>query len=217
MSSESPNFTSAKTLGLLGGAMIAVVGVFKFVVSVGTPYAFVGPTVFYLGMLYPEYVDSAMLYPLTIIAIIGWILLFYSLFRFSEIYGEERIRKYASYSIILGIGLPFLGMLVLIPLLITSEDILKVFLMVLPLFLAGALLMGYFIYRSLSLLADKSNEPLLKKGGIIMFIAVPTTIIHVGCLLETAGGIAIALAFDKMRPPSSVSPHPRDVQSTNKL
>ena len=204
LSSESPDFTSAKNLGFFGGAVIAVVGIIKFFLSVGAPYVFVGPTVFYLGMLYPEYVDGAALNPLTFIAIIGWIILFFSLDRFSKIYGEKRIIKYASYSLILGIGLHLLGALILFPLLFTYEDFFegafKAFLTTLPLFIVGALLMGYFIYRSLSLLADKSNEPLLKKGGMIMLIAVPTTIIYIGCLLETAGGIALALAFEKRSP-----------------
>lgn len=155
-------------------------------------------------MLEPSY---AGLYLLSQLNIIGWVLVIVSLYFSSRVYGEGGIFRYAIYSvasivggIILALVLAIIGIVFAIK---GAAPLTGVFFIIVAIvtILASIVLMGYYMYKSLSLLAEKSGEPLFKAAGITMLIAAVTMIILVGVLVELVGAIILAIAFYTLKPP----------------
>ena len=68
-------------------------------------------------------------------------------------------------------------------------------------FLAGLILLGYFMGMSLKFLAEDSRETTLKDGGMMLMMAIPTLVIVIGYFLQALAGLMLLISFERMRPP----------------
>ncbi|MEM4559114.1 MAG: DUF996 domain-containing protein [Acidilobaceae archaeon] len=172
-----------------------------------------------LGLLGSIFMVASIILPF--LAIIGLILIVYSLYNLSKIYGDNSIFKNALYFIVLfliGGAILFIssilitGTMLLIPAAISSpEELPSIFtsITLTLLFLIVAIISGvisiigfYFFYKSLGKLSEVSGEGLFKTSGltllggsIVLFIGLLTTIILIGILITLIGGLAILIGF----------------------
>ncbi|MFN4046176.1 MAG: hypothetical protein ACK4H7_02415, partial [Acidilobaceae archaeon] len=170
----SSDFGTARIIGLIGAALIAVgvasnifgsIFYFLFFISAPPrePWWRSEPSAF----AFPQYEGYFFVNFLSMLALVGWVLVIVSLYLFSKVYGEGRIFTYAIYSvasIIGGIILTVILLVIGIPLTVILIGIFFILAAILAL-IAAIILMGYFIYKSLSIMAEKSGEGLFRVAG----------------------------------------------------
>ncbi|MDM7274752.1 MAG: DUF996 domain-containing protein [Thermoprotei archaeon] len=216
----SSDFSIARVLGLTGSILIVVGVAASIFMGVVQLFAFI--RLFYAQDFQGYFqtpLDTSLtgLYLLPHLNLIGWALVIVSLYFSSRVYGEGGIFKYAVYSvasIVVGVvGAIIIVLLAIIGVILSAAPIgLFLLLAAIIVVLAGIVLMGYFMYRSLSLLSEKSGEPLFRAAGIIMFIAAVTMIILIGSLIELVGAIVLAIAFYTLKPPGGGGAHSKEVK-----
>ena len=207
----SSDFYTARMLGIIGSAIIAAGVVLYFLA-----FLFLLSTLLYSYEARPGPYDIPLstgsstgfnlgfYVQFPFLSILGWLILMASLYFFSRIYNEDGIFMYAIYSvasIVIGVFVAFFTFI----LGASSEIYVVVFFAMLAvvILLASCILMGYFIYKSFSLLGEKSGEPQFKIAGAMMFIAAITLFMFIGLIIEAAGAILLALAFHSLKPPTS--------------
>lgn len=204
------NFETARILGLIGSVLI-IVGVIEFFIILSF-FGAVSGGVMKPSPSSPFEVSSSSssgayaYFPL--FSIIGWALIIASLYRFSRVYGENRMFYYAIFSVVSIVGCTILAILLLLFLATALPKASTSFIMIPPLivFISGFILMGFFMYRALDLLAEKTGEDLLRTASILMLIAAVTLVVFIGIIFELGGAIALTIAFQKLKPPQPQKP-----------
>lgn len=206
------DFNVARILGLIG-AILIVVGV---IISLLIPLIFIGevlreirePRPFSPFEAPPSGFRARTYINFPPLSLVGWVLLIASLYLFSRVYSEDRIFYYAIYSVVSIVG----GVILAVILLFTGAALFKVLIGILFIiaafiaFIGGTILMGYFTYKSLNLLAEKPGKELFRTAGILMLVAAITLIIFIGMLFELLGAIVLTIAFYTLKPPQSQKP-----------
>ncbi len=147
-------------------------------------------------------------YILTIVTFVGWACIAYSLYLFSKFYQEEAIFKYALYFIALilvgGILMTLMGAAALASLAggASISSVAGTVLLALIILIVILIAAYYFMYKSLSILAEKSGEKLFRISGILMLVGAATIIIVIGAFALLAGMIVLAIAFTSIKPPT---------------
>ncbi|MDM7274761.1 MAG: DUF996 domain-containing protein [Thermoprotei archaeon] len=186
----STDFEKARTLGIIGTAII----IFGVLIS-----AFA--LVFLASIV--ELAVSMLLFILTaILSILGWVLVVISLYIFSRFYGEDRIFRNAIYFfisyIIAGVA-GAISSLTVLPAIFHPEGFAGILIVSLLVGVLFGIIAFFFMYRSLSLLAGKSEEGLFRVAGLLLLVGQITSIIIIVNLILFVGLIVLVVAFASVK------------------
>ncbi|MFN4045910.1 MAG: DUF996 domain-containing protein, partial [Acidilobaceae archaeon] len=185
----SSDFNMAKNLGLAGAIIVLIMSFVNFVL----------PLSLQLSVL--------ISYVLAIAMLAGEALIVLSLYKFSKLYQEEAMFRYALYfiaAILVGNILSSLAGAAALSALAGASisDFMGFALLVIVIAVVALIIAYYFLYKSLGLLAEKSGEGLFRIAGILMLVGAVTLIIVIGFLLFIAGIIALIIAYINIKPPA---------------
>ncbi len=189
---------SNRMLGGVGGCLI-LVGVVSEVVSL-LQYAFPVTGLASAGLATVSGLTS-------VVALVGFLLVFISMYGFSKDYNEPRIFNYFLYALVIGIIAAVIITAVIIIIVLsnlstflpsfgssstppsTSEitsSMLKSLNPIMPFFALVGLVLIFFVIRALNLLSDKSGVPMFRTAAKI-FLAAAATEIAISIVLAIVG------------------------------